>query len=263
MTVALRMWLGGLAGARIDDVGVVMAGNVEAAAIAAAGGDRAIAHQEALDGRAVLGVGARVGKVHGLGPGSADHEIAADVENGGGDAGHLERGIDGAVHDVALHEGIQGKRRIAQVSGGPRGGVQLPVRLPDGCDGAVQFLPARRAALLRGELPGAAHRFGSGVERSAGALAPGVEGAKHVEQFGRDGNSLAAGAEPAAELAVRVPGTEDGAFAGDLAERGALGARSGVGRGREHLHLERGAQDVLLLKGMQPVAADRRSAGER
>lgn len=93
-----------LPGTWIHDVGVVPALNVEAAPVAAAGRDRAIAHHQTLHGRAILGVGARVGKVHGLCPRSANHQVAADIENGGPDAGNPERHIDGPSHDVALHE---------------------------------------------------------------------------------------------------------------------------------------------------------------
>ena len=119
MTVALRIWLVDAAVRGSTIWGVVMARDIEATAIPTASGDGAVGNQEARGGLAVFVIGQRIGYVNGLGPGAADDEVAADVHDDRGDTRSAERDIDSAIHNVALNEGIQGERRIAEVSSRP------------------------------------------------------------------------------------------------------------------------------------------------
>ena len=83
---------------------VVVAANIDAAAVIAAGGDRAALDFDLRERRAVFGIAARVGDIDEFRARAANHEISADVHNHGTYAAYGERGVGGVAGDVALGE---------------------------------------------------------------------------------------------------------------------------------------------------------------
>ena len=77
----------GLAGPGIDDVGVVMSSDVEAAAVTAAGGDGSILDVQQGDGLAVFGIRERVSHAHVVANSAANHQVATDVHDDAVDSG--------------------------------------------------------------------------------------------------------------------------------------------------------------------------------
>ncbi len=215
----------GPAGARVDDVRVVTAVDLDPAAVAAARRHGTIAHGEARQRLAVLGVVRGIGHRHGLGPVPADDEIAADVDHDARDAVDRQGGARRAVEDVALGERAQHERNIGEVRGAAIRGPQAPVGLLNGEHGGRDLRVGRQAPPRRRRLPDARRGFSRRVERAGGARAPGIEEVQHFEELGRHRDGDVPGAEPAAELARRVVRAQDPGLAVDLGERGRLGAR--------------------------------------
>ena len=171
--------------ARIDDVGIMVAVDVEATAVAAAGGDGAVADRQPGHRRRVVGIVQRIRDTDRLAPVATRDDVPADVDDDAADRSRGHRGRGRAIDDVALGERIQDDGRGVQVRGRARDRVAAPVRTPDLFDGGVDLAGGWQVSGRRRAFPHARHGFGRCVERSAAAVPPCVEHAEHVVQLRR------------------------------------------------------------------------------
>jgi hypothetical protein len=104
-----------------------------------------------------------------------------------------------------------------------------------------------------------------GVERSTSGLAPVIEQAENIEQFGGDGCGLVLSFGPTAELALRVPSAEDFGEAVKLGKSSGFRTVSRGARGGGDFDIERGSEDVFVVEGVEGTATgagmDKTSSG--
>ena len=237
---------GGGSGVWVDDVGEVVAVDVDAATVGSAGGYGAVCDLDHVERGIVFGVGAGVCYGDFLAERAAEDDVATHVERDAGGSGG--EGCGGCVAgDVALGEAVEGDGGVVEVGRGAGGAVELPVGLLHGSDGCGELLRGGLAMIGFGGLPDADGGLGGGVEGTVGLLAPTVEEGEDVEEFGGDFDGGVAGLEPEGELTGGLPGAEDCVFAIDLGEGGGFGLLLGCGIGGAELHLQRSAEDVLVL----------------
>src|ERR1017187_7818263 len=153
----------------------VAAGNIEAAAVVAAGGDGAALNFDLREWRAVFGVATWVGDIYEFGARPSNHQISADVHNYGTYAARGERGVGRVAGDVALGEGIERDGGAIEMCRGLCHAVELPVWVADSVHRRVEFGAGRLTSFAFGVLPDANHDFRRGIERAVGALAPLIE----------------------------------------------------------------------------------------
>ena len=172
---------------RVDDMRELrvcrrVSGEMETAAIGAAGGDGAVSHQYPVYGCIVFGGRERIGNIDHLSKVSTHHDIAADIQH---DPGRScgKSSISSMAGNITLGEGSERNRSIGEVNSCAAQTIHLPVGLLHGFDGTLDLGLHWLAMFSGGPLPKANSRLRGSVQRTAGRFTPVVEKAQHFEKF--------------------------------------------------------------------------------
>ncbi len=181
----------------VDDVGVVVAEDIEAAAVVAAGGDGGVGDDDGVERGGVFCVGERVGDGDGFGGAAADDDVTAAVEDEGVWVGGVHGGVCGHGEDVAFGEGVEEEGGAIESGGGGVGWVEGPVGAGGvGGGGGEGGRGGERLGFFCVE-PEGGSGGGGWIEGTVGAVVPCIEEGEEREEFRGDGRGLAdGGGEP-------------------------------------------------------------------